>query len=78
MDNFFQISSFFIPQNKIDALLGKVRVLWFFSRNSCKILRESCFKTLRLHQIFYPNASPVLFAANSNYNQLLSSAIELP
>ncbi|ELP55675.1 hypothetical protein O53_272 [Microcystis aeruginosa TAIHU98] len=22
MDNFFQISSFFIPQNKIDALLG--------------------------------------------------------
>ncbi|WP_216644961.1 hypothetical protein, partial [Microcystis aeruginosa] len=22
LDNFFQISSFFIPQNKIDALLG--------------------------------------------------------
>lgn len=25
MDNFFQISSFFIPQNKIDALLEKVK-----------------------------------------------------
>ncbi|TRV44592.1 MAG: hypothetical protein EWV53_13260, partial [Microcystis panniformis Mp_MB_F_20051200_S9] len=25
LDNFFQISSFFIPQNKIDALLGRRR-----------------------------------------------------